>query len=64
MAEGPDGNYTPFWNLGPPTFLEFVQRAYWDSLSPSGETGYVDPGWNRRPTILEDESVLVDSFGR
>ncbi|MFM7986050.1 MAG: hypothetical protein ACKPKO_42725, partial [Candidatus Fonsibacter sp.] len=64
MVEGPEGTFTQFWNLGPSTFPEFVQRAYWDSLSPSGETGYVDLGWNRRPTIIVDESLLVDSYGR
>ena len=41
-----------------------MQRAYCESLSPSGETGYVDPGWSRRPTILDDDSLLIDSHGR
>ncbi|MFM7982136.1 MAG: hypothetical protein ACKPKO_22740, partial [Candidatus Fonsibacter sp.] len=63
LVQSPDGTYTPFWNLGPSTFAEYVQRAYWNSLSPSEETGYVDPGWLRRPANL-DESMLVDSSGR
>ncbi|MFM7983387.1 MAG: hypothetical protein ACKPKO_29095, partial [Candidatus Fonsibacter sp.] len=42
-----DGGYTPYWDLGPSTFAEYVQKAYWNSLTPSEETGYVDPGWLR-----------------
>ncbi|MFM7985648.1 MAG: hypothetical protein ACKPKO_40685, partial [Candidatus Fonsibacter sp.] len=58
-----DGRYAPYWELGPSTFAEYVQRAYWNNLISSEETGYVDPGWLRASPSV-DESLLVDSSGR
>ncbi|MFM7987957.1 MAG: hypothetical protein ACKPKO_52455, partial [Candidatus Fonsibacter sp.] len=64
MIEVSDGVFTHYRNIGPPTFSDYLQRAYWDALPSFGETGYEDLGWKRRATFLEDESVLVDSLGR
>ncbi|MFM7980325.1 MAG: hypothetical protein ACKPKO_13515, partial [Candidatus Fonsibacter sp.] len=59
----PDGRNIPYLDLGPSTFAEYLQRAYWNNLVPSEDTGYVDPGWLRASPSV-DESLLVDSSGR
>ncbi|MFM7985834.1 MAG: hypothetical protein ACKPKO_41620, partial [Candidatus Fonsibacter sp.] len=58
-----DGCNVAYREHGPPTFAEYLQRAYWNNLVPSEETGYVDPGW-LRAFVNIDEPLLVDSRGR
>ncbi|MFM7990034.1 MAG: hypothetical protein ACKPKO_63045, partial [Candidatus Fonsibacter sp.] len=63
LVQTPDGRHIPYWEHGPSTFAEYLQRVYWNNLVLSEETGYVDPGWLRAPASI-DESLLVDSSGR